>query len=77
MAVAIAIAGRVASYFIVPAEPPSLVRLRNILEPLVEEQRMYEETASRLYPPPPEVVLLRAIAEIGGSSGNEYRALEI
>ena len=58
------------AYFVLPVEPPCLVRLRKLLEPLLLEQEAAEADARRRYPPPPEIATaLRAIAGFGGYPG--------
>ena len=60
----------VAAYFVLPVEPPGLVRLRKLLELLLTEHEAVEEDARHRYPPPPEIVpVLRAIAGFGGYPG--------
>ena len=60
----------VAAYFVLPVEPPGLVRLRKLLELLLLEHEAVEEDARNRYPPPPEIVsVLRAIAGFGGYPG--------
>ena len=60
----------VAAYFVLPVEPPGLVRLRKLLELLLMEHVAVEEDARHRYPPPPEIVdVLRATAGFGGYPG--------
>jgi len=61
MSVALVVMRKAAAYFVLPVEPPPLIRLGKLLEMVSMERLAAEAHAQRRYPPPPEIVgILRA-----------------
>jgi hypothetical protein len=67
MSLALSTFRRVAAYFVLPVEPPGLLRLSQLLEREEAEREATDKAAGHNYPPPPDIVrVLRTSAGSGG-----------